>query len=314
MNTNEQNNPLMCNVETGICEIPGAQTLGTKSYVSDTEKPVRLIYFTDPICSSCWGIEAQLRKLKLEYGAIFTIEYRMGGLLKGWDSYGGRDVSNPDDVAKHWDEVGKEYEMPIDGDLWKEDPLHSSYPPSIAFKAAQLQDDEKALTFLRRIKEMVFLEKKNITRWEHLALAASEAGLDVQQLETDYHGEAINRFQEDLALKENFAVRGFPTIFFTDAEGNRLKLYGVKPYEVFEQTLLKIFPEAAKENKQFPAEKLIEEFPTLTTKEFAVLTGATTLTAKHELEVLQKKGLVTKFSTKNGDLWRRKNMEVQKSN
>ena len=30
--------------------------------------------------------------------------------------------------------------MPIDGDVWLEDPLNSSYPPSIAFKAAEMQD------------------------------------------------------------------------------------------------------------------------------------------------------------------------------
>ena len=28
-----------------------------------TEKTAKLIYFTDPICSSCWGIEPQLRNL-----------------------------------------------------------------------------------------------------------------------------------------------------------------------------------------------------------------------------------------------------------
>jgi hypothetical protein len=30
----------------------------------------------------------------------------------------------------------QEHKTPLDGDIWIEDPLHSSYPPSIAFKAA----------------------------------------------------------------------------------------------------------------------------------------------------------------------------------
>jgi hypothetical protein len=46
---------------------------------------------------------------------------------------------NPLDAAKHWEEVSKEHKTPLDGDIWIEDPLHSSYPPSIAFKAAQIQ-------------------------------------------------------------------------------------------------------------------------------------------------------------------------------
>lgn len=73
-------------------------------------------------------------------------------------------TSKPSDVAQHWDEVSLHYDMPIDGDLWLEDPLDSSYPPSIAFKAVQMQDQEKAILFLREIREMVFLQKKNIAR------------------------------------------------------------------------------------------------------------------------------------------------------
>jgi hypothetical protein len=91
--------------------------------------------------------------LKQEYGQYFDIEYRMGGLLKSWNEYGGTDVNGPQSVAQHWKEASAYYQMPIDGDVWNEDPLHSSYPPAIAFKAAQLQDSHKADRFLRRIKE-----------------------------------------------------------------------------------------------------------------------------------------------------------------
>ena len=128
-------------------------------------KPVKIIYFTDPICSSCWGIEPQLRKLKLAYGNNIEIDYRMGGLLPDW-SYNSGGISKPADVAHHWDEVSVHYDMPIDGDVWLEDPLPSSFPPSIAFKAAQMQDINKAVLFLREIREMVFLQKKNITKWK----------------------------------------------------------------------------------------------------------------------------------------------------
>ena len=123
----------MCDPETGVCEIPRAPSSVPETNISATKKPVRLLYFTDTICSSSWGIEPQLRKLKLEYGPFFDIEYRMGGLLKGWDSYGGNDVSNPAEVAQHRNEVSAYYEMPIDGDIYLEDPLHSSYPPSNRF-------------------------------------------------------------------------------------------------------------------------------------------------------------------------------------
>src|SRR3954465_4886465 len=122
-------NIMSCDIETGICEIPQSSH---KEQEVKRNKPVKLLYFTDPICSSCWGIEPQLRKLKQEYGAYFNIEYRMGGLLKSWSEYGGTDVRGPGSVAQHWEEASAHYNMPIDSDVWNEDPLHSSYPPSIA--------------------------------------------------------------------------------------------------------------------------------------------------------------------------------------
>ena len=152
-------NPLLCDVETGMCKMPDSTVTSAIQMNSTINKPIKVIYFTDPICSSCWGIEPQLRKLKLEYGEILGIEYRMGGLLPDWN-YNSGGISKPSDVAHHWDEVSVYYDMPIDGDVWLEDPLDSSYPPSIAFKAAEMQDKQKAVLFLREIREMVFLQKK----------------------------------------------------------------------------------------------------------------------------------------------------------
>lgn len=306
MNNTEQLHPLLCDTETGICEIPGVQSSFTEVNTSVKKKPVRLLYFTDPICSSCWGIEPQLRKLKLEYGNYFDIEYRMGGLLKGWDTYGGSDVSNPTDVAHHWDEVSIYYQMPIDGDLWLEDPLASSYPPSIAFKAAQMQGEEKALHFLRRIKEMVFLEKKNIARWRHLYQAALETGLDAKKLKTDFDSHAKELFEQDLQLARSLGVRGFPTIFFTDEEGNCLKVYGVKPYAQFEQTLRKLYPQAVKESVDTSVDHIFAQYPTLTSKEYATITNKKKEDAEAILNDLFAKGKLKKYRSKDGALWIRR--------
>jgi putative protein-disulfide isomerase len=299
----DKNNTLFCDMETGICEVPVTQSSSVETDISSKIKPIRVLYFTDPICSSCWGIEPQLRKLKLEYGEYFDIEYRMGGLLAGWNTYGGSDVSNPKDVAVHWEEAGAHYEMPIDGDVWINDPLSSSYPPSIAFKAAQLQGNDKALDFLRRIKEMVFLEKKNIEKWENLEVAASQVGIDIKQFKTDFEGRGKEMFDEDLALAGQLGVRGFPTIFFTDEDDNRFKVYGTKPYENYEQALLKLYPEAVKQSIDTAFEKIFSYYPTLTSKEFGVLTNRSKDEAEEVLNELHKQNKVGKYLSKNGPLW-----------
>lgn len=299
----ENNNPLMCNPESGICEMPTNKTNSEDSnLVKANEKPVKIIYYTDPICSSCWGIEPQLRKLKWEYGDNIEIEYRMGGLLPNW-SYSSGGISKPSDVANHWDEVSVYYDMPIDGNVWLEDPLSSSYPPSIAFKAAQLQDNEKAILFLREIREMVFLQKKNISKWEYLESAGKKVGLDVVQFKTDYEGKAKELFEEDLKLGRELGVRGFPTIFFTDTTGNKEMVYGSKPYNTFENALLKVFPSALKTTYDKTWSSVFSKYHSLTAKEFSELTGTPRSECEKYLDDLTNSGKLEKLTTKNGAIW-----------
>lgn len=300
-NDSLKNNPLLCDPVEGICGIPDSTTL-TEINVQPTEKPVKVIYFTDPICSSCWAIEPQLRKLKLEYGDSLTIEYRMGGLLPDW-SYNSGGISKPSDVAHHWDEVSVYYDMPIDGDVWLEDPLDSSYPPSIAFKAAQMQDNEKAVLFLREIREMVFLQKKNITKWEHLETAAKKVGLDAEQLKTDMNGKAKVLFEEDLALAKSYGVRGFPTFFFLDKSGNKETVYGSKPYALYEKAVLTMCPTAVKSEYGKNWEALFSKYHSLTAKEFSELSGVSRTESEQQLNELVAKASLEKQTTKNGAIW-----------
>lgn len=306
MKTKEQVNPLLCDPETGICEIPEAAA-GAKPAESrqSAGNLVRVIYFTDPICSSCWGIEPQLRKLKLEYGDSIDVEYRMGGLLPDW-SYNSGGISQPSDVAHHWDEVSGHYDMPIDGDVWLEDPLNSSYPPSIAFKAAQVQDDEKAILFLREIREMVFLQKKNIAKWEHLEAAANKVGLNAAQFKVDFEGKAKALFQEDLQLGKELGVRGFPTIFFGDGDGNTELVYGSKPYAFYEMAILKLNPAVSKKEYSKNWETLFSVYNSLTAKEFSELSGTPRAESESLLNNLCASGRLEKLSTKNGSIWIKK--------
>jgi len=303
-NMETNNNPLLCDPAKGVCEMPDTNTAHPTA-LPKIEKSLKIIYFTDPICSSCWGIEPQLRKLKLEYGNAIEIEYRMGGLLPDW-SYNSGGISKPSDVAHHWDEVSRYYDMPIDGDIWLEDPLPSSYPPSIAFKAAQLQSEEKALLFLREIREQVFLQKKNITKWEHLESAATKTGLNVDQLKSDYNNQAKALFEEDLTLAKSLGVRGFPTMFLVNQSNNKEMVYGAKPYSFYEAAILKLNPEVTKINYDKNWESLFSSYSSLTANEFAQLSGVARMESEKLLNDLVAKGQLEILKTKNGSLWRLK--------
>lgn len=299
MNENKIN-PLLCDPETGTCEMPIDEKHSERGTIATENKPVKIVYYTDPICSSCWGIEPQLRKLKLEYGAYIDIDYRMGGLLPDW-SYNSGGISKPSDVAHHWDEASLHYEMPIDGNVWIEDPLESSYPSCIAVKAAQIQSKEKAITFMRMLREKLYLEKKNIAKWENIAESAQLADLDINKLKTDYDGKAKTLFHEDLTYARALGVKGFPTLFFSDGNNNQLTVYGSKPYASYENALLALYPEAKK--KPFIAKNslaLFEIYPTLAPKEYAVILDLSYAEAMDILDALYEKGELSKKSIRNG--------------
>ena len=305
MKEQSQPNPLLCDPAQGVCEIPTSNETATsvQSPVA-VEKPIKILYFTDPICSSCWGIEPQLRRLKMEYGDLLELEYCMGGLLPSWEGFNGGGITKPSDVYHHWEEVSEYYGMPMLGDVWIKDPLPSSYPPSIAFKAAQMQDKEKALKFLRRLREYVFIEARNITLWKHISEAALFAGLNVQQLEQDYNGPARSAFEADLQLARQTGVRGFPTLVVMDRDGNRRTVYGFRPYADFESAVKNVLPTAQKSPLNTEVINYFSDYKSLTAKELSVFNTISIEQAEQALVKLQTEGKLSCIETRHGNLWR----------
>lgn len=152
---------------------------------------------------------------------------------------------------------------------------------------------------------MVFLEKKNIAKWEHLEDAAMQADLDVQQLKVDFEGKANELFEEDLTMARSLGVRGFPTIFFLDEEGNRFLVYGARQYAQYVEALLKLYPEAEKKVLDKHPESLFDVFPTITLKEFSELTEKNLSEAEAVLNSLQTQNVIDKFTARNGAIWRK---------
>jgi 2-polyprenyl-6-methoxyphenol hydroxylase-like FAD-dependent oxidoreductase/predicted DsbA family dithiol-disulfide isomerase len=276
----------------------------------EQKKPLQVLYFTDPVCSTCWIIQPLLRKLHLEYNEYLDIKYCMGGLLPSWEGYNKGQIKQPSDAARHWEDVCRQHEIPLDGDVWLEDPLPSSYPPSIAFKAAQMQDTDKAVLFLRRIKEMLFLEKKNIIKWEYLERAAFETGLDSARLKRDFDGRAQELFKADLELASDLGIKVFPTLIFSDGKEQLARLAGYHAYERFENIILKLLPGAVKVPIIPNPYKLFSTFFSMTDKEYSVLSDISPEEAKRQLTSLFEEGVIEKHVSKNGTIWTRKLVEA----
>lgn len=272
---------------------------------------VLIQYFTDPICSTCWLSQPVLRKLKLEYGDYLDFQYVMGGLLPSWENYEKGIIKKPSDAARLWNDVSEQSDMPLNGEIWLEDPCHSSFPPSIAFKAAELQSHDKALAYLRRIQEMVFLEKKNIAKWIHIEEAAEEAGLNACKLLSDMNGKAKELFDNDLEIVQQKGVNRFPTFILSGENKEEFTIKGVQEYKRFEDAILSYIPKAVKKEINLTSAQLFDKFPTMTEKEFCFLSDVSKEKGHNLLNKLFSQGIIYKYKSKNGLLWINSNIARQ---
>ena len=243
----ETKNNMICNVETGVCG-PGGEDTAQMEFIdlSKPQKTVELYYVTDPICSHCWALEPVLRKFVDQYGHYFNMHTLMGGLLEKWGGFA--DVSNgisgPEDVAGHWREVGEHSRMPIDGTVWYDNPIESSFIPSRVFKVIQEKSPELANTFLRRAREELFAFNKNIAQDEILINLVNQVGLDGEEIvHQSKLPEANTSLQEDFQLVRKLGVRGFPTIVMVNEEQQGVRIVGARTLEDYTNALQQLLPE-----------------------------------------------------------------------
>jgi putative protein-disulfide isomerase len=258
-------NNLICDVETGVCGVPGEDGMEIVDF-NKPKKTIDLYYVTDPICSHCWALEPTLRRFKEQYSHYFNFHTVMGGLLEKWgdgpvDPANG--ISGPADVAGHWREVGDYSRMPIDGSLMIDNPVQSSFPPSRVFKIIQQNDgDEKAYEYLRRAREELFAFNQNISDTSILMDIVNNLGLDGETLVTEAESEKGQQLlHEDFALTARLGARGFPTIIMVNEENKGVKMVGNRPLEYYVAGLTQILNGEKPEPKDQPslANLLLEE-------------------------------------------------------
>lgn len=300
-------NNMMCDLETGICG-PGGDTVMEFIDLSAPQKKVDLYYVTDPICSHCWALEPVLRKFEAQYGQYFNLHTVMGGLLENWDDFAdtANGITSPADVAGHWREVGEHSRMPIDGTLWHDNPIESSFIPSRVFKVIHKQNPALANVFLRRAREALFAFNKNIAQDDMLIHLVNKVGLNGDEIvKQSKLPEADTSLQKDFQLVRQLGVSGFPTIVMLNEEKKGVKIVGARALEQYTAALQQMLPGEHLQLKQLPSlqsliqkEKLlfsreIEEFYAIEEKDVEAFVSEQLATVDYEL----KKVLGEKYST-----------------
>ncbi|MFA5809478.1 MAG: DsbA family protein [Thermoleophilia bacterium] len=210
--------------------------------MSNREKYIiEIIQYTDPYCTWCWGSEPVMRHIEETYGDQVRFGFVMGGLVEDAAAFqdplnhiGGPEMAAQ--VAKHWEEASQRHGMPVDARVWLDmkDEFTSTWPANIAYKAAQIQDEEKANRYLRHLREAAAAEHMFIHRREVQAQLAAETGLDPEQLIRDIEsGAAEAAFMRDHAECRDKDVTGYPSFLIRNREGDEFMFFGFQPFSRF---------------------------------------------------------------------------------
>ncbi|MBB6020104.1 putative DsbA family dithiol-disulfide isomerase [Paenibacillus sp. JGP012] len=264
---------MMCDLETGVCGINDEEEMQVID-LKQEEKKITLYYATDPICSHCWALEPVLNRFIEEYGHYFQVETKMGGLLASWEGFsdGANGIQKPSDVGGHWREVGEHSRMPIDGSLWYDHPIQSSYPPSRVFKVIQRMVPGKEQVFLRAAREAVFALNRNIGEDDVLVELIDDLGLNGKVIvEAASQQSAQDLLEEDFEMVARLGVRGFPSIIIVNKEQQGIKVVGARTLETYVQALQQVLGETPKPKKIKALSHKIEEGHLLFSKEIEVL-------------------------------------------
>ena len=274
--------------------------------LSSSENKLQLLLVTDPICSTAWSFEGELRRLMLEYGHMIDFRVLMGGLLRSWVDFDRGGINKASDVFCHWKDVGEHFSVPLSAEVWKRDPLSSSFPSSKAVICAFLQGNDFGFKLLRVLREAVFIFDQNISKMDILIEKANFVGLDIAKFMNDYNNYASFILEDDVQKSKDLGVKLLPTVILSNKQKKRFKIEANLDYACLESMVYKLMPEVSKQHYDTSVISLISKYNSLSTKEVTVLSQQSWARSEQELNQLRELGLVDLMEFSTGNFWIKK--------
>lgn len=206
---------------------------------------IYVTYYTDPLCCWSWAMEPSIEKLRTNLNQNIVWRYRMGGLIPSWKNFSDQvnSVTRPLQMGPVWMHASVLSGVSIDHNLWFRDPPASSYPACIAFKAAQLQSEEYAATYLKSLWKTCMGDGINISRQDVLMdlahqlkqlYPAFDIKLFLKDLLKDRGREAFRKDLQEVKLNE---INRFPTFILRRPDRPSLLIAGYRSYHFLQEAI-----------------------------------------------------------------------------
>lgn len=183
-----------------------------------------LIYFSDPMCSWCYGFSPVIEEIQRTFGRALPIRVVMGGLRPGAETPMTEEAKL--EIADHWTHVHEATGLPFNGaGMSRPGFVYDTDPAARAVVAARRDGEEMAAAFLNRAQRAFYAEGRDVTTSQVLGDLAEEMGLDREPFMEVWSSDEIKEETwRDYAISQRAGVTGFPTLV---AGPNDEGVYGV---------------------------------------------------------------------------------------
>jgi len=172
----------------------------------------RLVYFSDAMCSWCYGFAPVIAAIRAEFGEALPIQLVMGGLRPGTTEPMTEKARTS--ILEHWTHVTEASGQPFDASVLADGFIYDTDPAARAVVLMRGHDPNLALDFLERVQRAFYAEAKDVTSAVVLGKLAAEFGF-----EADPFAEAVAGNEDlkmatwrDYAVSQRAGVTGFPTL------------------------------------------------------------------------------------------------------
>ena len=173
---------------------------------------LHFIYFSDPMCSWCYGFSPVIALIRKRYEGVLPIRLIMGGLRPGTTE------PMPEAARKtlvhHWREIEALTGQPFDDALeGREGFIYDTDPAARAVVLARRTSADAALDFLATAHRAFYAEGRDVTQAEVLADIAAELGFDHDAFASALADEGLRmETWRDYAIAQRAGATGFPTL------------------------------------------------------------------------------------------------------